>query len=162
MTILMPEKFGMPSTPKTVSPKGLSCLVIYFVYLLAIKRDAFRPNCVEEDVFYRLISGLHASISIHIAAGYFDKLSNTWKVNSPLYWERVGNYPDRIMNLMFLFSMELKALAKVGDFLTSVYKFETGNAAETEKIQVFLFNLSETNNENSEIQSRVFRKFHNE
>ena len=34
--------------------------------------------CLEKRVFYRMISGLHASISIHICDEYFNQTSGAW------------------------------------------------------------------------------------
>lgn len=35
-------------------------------------------TCVEKRVFYRIISGLHASISTHICMEYFNQTTGTW------------------------------------------------------------------------------------
>lgn len=88
---------------------------------------------------------MHASISTHIAAGFYDKFAAVWKINSDLYWKRVGDYPERILNLFFLYSMELKALAKIGNYLINVYRFETGHPDDNESIKVSFFNFLEFN-----------------
>lgn len=40
--------------------------------------------CLEKRVFYRMISGLHASISIHICDEYFNQTSGVWVSSSLL------------------------------------------------------------------------------
>jgi len=35
-------------------------------------------TCMEKRVFYRIISGLHTSISTHICMDYFDQTTGTW------------------------------------------------------------------------------------
>ncbi|XP_055010861.1 LOW QUALITY PROTEIN: ERO1-like protein alpha [Boleophthalmus pectinirostris] len=78
-------------------------------------------QCVEKRAFYRLISGLHASINIHLSARYllndvwFEK---TWGPNVTEFRLRFdselteGEGPKRLRNLYFLFLIELRALAK--------------------------------------------------
>jgi len=65
--------------------------------------------CFEERVFYRLISGLHASVSVHIAEFWEQDTSGLWKHNSEEFWRRVGNHPDRIRNLLFTYLFLLRA-----------------------------------------------------
>lgn len=50
---------------------------------LVAPRDEGEEVCLEKRVFYRLISGLHASISIHICQDFLDQRTGLW-VHSPL------------------------------------------------------------------------------
>lgn len=45
---------------------------------LAGPRDGGDEICLEKRVFYRVISGLHASISIHICDDYLDQSTGKW------------------------------------------------------------------------------------
>lgn len=63
--------------------------------------------CLEERVFYRLISGLHTSITIHIA-NYFEKDGNNWLPNLDMYARSVAAFPDRINNLNFAYLFLLR------------------------------------------------------
>lgn len=92
-------------------------------------------ECAERRVFQRLISGLRASISTHIAREYYygpghshpPPLTNTGKVspehaaewgqNLPLFVERVGMHPDRLKNLYFTFLVVLRAATKLEPML---------------------------------------------
>lgn len=66
--------------------------------------------CFEERVFYRLVSGLHTSVSIHITEFYEqDEATGQWTRNETMFWDRVGNYPDRIRNLYFTYVFLLRA-----------------------------------------------------
>ncbi|KYQ99966.1 hypothetical protein DLAC_03555 [Tieghemostelium lacteum] len=86
--------------------------------------------CFEERVFYRLISGLHSSISTHIALYYHqDKKTMEWEHNSQLFKQRFENHPDRIENLYFTFLFLLRSVGKISNLLTD-YQFNTGNAQE--------------------------------
>lgn len=48
-------------------------LILYltsFTYEISISKLPFVGLCVEKRAFYRLISGLHASINVHLSARY--------------------------------------------------------------------------------------------
>ena len=60
-------------------------------------------KCIETKIYYRLISGLHASISIHIALDFYYISTGKWGKNFELFHDRVGAHPDRIKNLFFLY-----------------------------------------------------------
>eukprot|EP01132_Coremiostelium_polycephalum_P002796 gene2796-3477_t len=80
--------------------------------------------CLEERVFYRLISGLHSSITTHIALFYRkDKTTGEWEHNPSLFRQRFQNQPDRIENI---------AVSKIGGFLTE-YQFNTGDQVADSK-----------------------------
>ena len=64
--------------------------------------------CMEERVFNNLISGLHTSISSHLTEFYIDENRNRSKPNFRLYFEKVANYPERIKNLYFIYSVLLR------------------------------------------------------
>lgn len=78
-------------------------------------------QCVEKRAFYRLISGLHASINIHLSARYLlsdEWFEKRWGPNVAEFRSRFdseltqGEGPKRLRNLYFLFLIELRALAK--------------------------------------------------
>ncbi|RWW65324.1 hypothetical protein BHE74_00027370 [Ensete ventricosum] len=70
--------------------------------------------CQEKKVLYKLISGLHASISVHIAADYLlDETDNLWGENLELLYDRVLKHPERVRNLYFTFLFVLRAVTKV-------------------------------------------------
>lgn len=45
---------------------------------LVAPRDEGDEVCLEKRVFYKVISGLHASISIHICDDYLDQTTGLW------------------------------------------------------------------------------------
>ncbi|CAB4277112.1 unnamed protein product [Prunus armeniaca] len=91
--------------------------------------------CQEKKVLYKLISGLHSSISIHIAADYLlDKTTNLWGQNLELMHDRVLKYPDRVQNLYFTFLFVLRAVTKATDYLEQA-ECDTGNHEEDLKTQ---------------------------
>jgi hypothetical protein len=75
-----------------------------------------RDTCAERRVFYRLISGLHTSISTHIAGDYLlDEATTKWGKSYVMMHERVLMHPERVQNLYFTFLFVLRALTKVCD-----------------------------------------------
>ncbi|KAA8514902.1 hypothetical protein F0562_018081 [Nyssa sinensis] len=97
--------------------------------------------CPEKRILYKLISGLHSSISIHIAADYLlDEAKNLWGQNLTLLYDRVLRYPDRVRNLYFNFLLVLRAVTKAADYLEQA-EYETGNSEEDLKTQSLMRRL---------------------
>jgi len=97
--------------------------------------------CLEERIFYRLISGLHASINIHICKNFlYDEDKQIWIPNRDLFKERIGYHPDRIKNLYFSFLFLLRAVGKADSFLKE-YDFDTGNASEKQEVRSLMIEL---------------------
>ncbi|XP_060708688.1 ERO1-like protein beta [Hemiscyllium ocellatum] len=96
--------------------------------------------CLEKRVFYRLISGLHASINLHLSAKYLldDGWGrHRWGPNLEEFQSRFhptetkGEGPRRLKNLYFLYLIQLRALSKVAlYFERSIVDLYTGNATE--------------------------------
>ncbi|KAJ0967885.1 hypothetical protein J5N97_024802 [Dioscorea zingiberensis] len=81
----------------------------------------------EKRVLYKLISGLHSSISVHIAFDYLlDESTNLWGQNLELLYDRVVRHPDRVKNLYFTFLFVLRAAA---EYLEQA-EYDTGNSEE--------------------------------
>jgi ERO1-like protein alpha len=77
-------------------------------------------------LFYRLISGLHTSISTHIAAEYLvDRQRGVWGPNLGLWHTRVGAHTERQENLYLTTLFVLRAVLKAGDFLMAA-DYRTG------------------------------------
>lgn len=103
--------------------------------------------CLEKRAFYRVISGVHASINIHLCANYLLSEKNTfgspkgvWGPNVAEFNRRFslestsGEGPQWLKNLYFLYLLELRALAKASTFLMRD-EFYTGNDKEDEEVK---------------------------
>ncbi|KAJ8490786.1 hypothetical protein OPV22_012507 [Ensete ventricosum] len=91
--------------------------------------------CHEKKVMYKLISGLHSSISVHIASDYLlDAFTNSWGQNLELLYDRVWKHPDRVRNLYFVYLFVLRAVTKAADYLEQA-EYNTGNPIEDLKTQ---------------------------
>ncbi|XP_027626638.1 ERO1-like protein beta isoform X3 [Tupaia chinensis] len=107
--------------------------------------------CLEKRVFYKLMSGLHASINLHLCANYL--LEETWGKPS---WgpnvkefrrrfdpvETKGEGPRRLKNLYFLYLIELRALSKVAPYFErSIVDLYTGNVEEDADTKSLLLDI---------------------
>lgn len=113
-------------------------------------------QCYERRVFYRIISGLHSTISAHIAENYpkhkagafsleaatsFNPLassssssgssSDLTEANTQIYMQKLGDYPERLSNLYFTWTVVARAVQKAQPLLTA-YNYTTGNSTEDE------------------------------
>jgi len=138
--LLNPERFtgyrGEPANRIWRSIYNENCFqperTDYTNYLTANK-----AMCLEKRVFYRMVSGLHSSINLHLSAMYLTKdplgvLPSKWGPNLEQFKSRFdpemtnGEGPQRLRNLYFTYLVELRALAKVAPYLKKEL-FYTGN-----------------------------------
>uniref|UniRef100_A0A3B3DVN9 ERO1-like protein alpha n=1 Tax=Oryzias melastigma TaxID=30732 RepID=A0A3B3DVN9_ORYME len=111
----------------------------------------WRGQCVEKRAFYRLISGLHASINIHLSARYLlddSWYQKKWGHNASEFRRRfdseltAGEGPRRLLNLYFLYLIELRALAKALPFFQQPsFQLYTGRAEEDHKHKELLLQI---------------------
>lgn len=116
-------------------------------YGVLIPSSHLQSMCLEKRVFYRVVSGLHSSINIHLCAKYLlsDKNSLSpwqsdvkWGMNveefqrrfSPEFTE--GEGPVWLQNLYFVYLLELKAIAKAAPYLEQELYY-TGNFREDQE-----------------------------
>ncbi len=104
--------------------------------------------CLEKRVFYRIISGMHASISTHLCYDYLNQTSGHWVLTSlkgtnfkgpnvECFNDRIVMYPDRLENLYFNYALLLKAIAKLLDFFED-YTFCSGDVSQDRFTRVCL------------------------
>ncbi|MFS7929453.1 putative endoplasmic reticulum oxidoreductin 1, ERO1-like superfamily [Helianthus anomalus] len=87
-------------------------------------------SCQEKKVLYKLISGLHSSISVHIATDYLiNENTNQWGANLQLMYDRVLKHPERVQNLYFTFLFVLRAVTKAATYLEQA-EYDSGNHLE--------------------------------
>ncbi|KAF9106869.1 hypothetical protein BGX27_008957 [Mortierella sp. AM989] len=99
--------------------------------------------CLEKRVFYRMISGLHASISIHICDEHFNQTSGVWGPNLDCFVSRVGAHPDRLENIYFDYAILVRAVTKLSGYLKD-YEFCTGNPEEDANVKAMVDRLIDT------------------
>ena len=74
-------------------------------------------TCEEKKVYYRVISGLHASISIHICQEYLDQTTGEWAPNLQCFISRLATHPERLSNVYFNAVLLLRAVARAAPYL---------------------------------------------
>ncbi|KAJ3106418.1 hypothetical protein HDU97_006403 [Phlyctochytrium planicorne] len=99
-------------------------------------------QCMEKRVFYRLVSGLHSSISTHICDKHLNRTSGEWYPDLQCFLFRVGKHPDRIENLYFTYVVLLRSIAKLSPYLKS-YKWCTGEVEDRVKIKQLMAQVAE-------------------
>jgi len=116
---------------------------------------AIEKMCLEKRAFYRAISGLHSSITVHLTAqhpkGATDSKSNhlfpgignseEYGPNLNLFLKRFdpdqtnGLGPYWLKNLYFVYLLELRAITKAAPYLESQHFF-TGNDEEDKETKI--------------------------
>lgn len=93
-------------------------------------------QCVEKQIFYKIISGLHASISVHLTYQYpLDVKNDVWAPNVTLYMEKVGSFPERIENLYLTYLIVLRSLHK---FMPYIINYNFYNKSQSTHIKHIL------------------------
>lgn len=89
-------------------------------------------ECLEKRVFYRVVSGMHASISAHLCWDFLNQTTGEWQPNLACYESRLHAHADRISNLYFNYALVTRAVAKLGPYLQSSkdYTFCTEDPSE--------------------------------
>ena len=110
----------------------------------AFGAETMKTLCLEKRAFFRAVSGLHTSITVHLTANYpLDKMSSApflgsqevWGPNIDIFHQRFdpdqtnGQGPFWLKNLYFVYLLELRALAKAAPYFTH-QTFYTGRESE--------------------------------
>ena len=83
-------------------------------------------SCTEATLLYHMMSGLHASVNTHISEGFDDPANEGDLTNNQTYWlQAVGNHPQRVKNLHFIYAAVVKAVTLMEQTLVK-NDFETG------------------------------------
>jgi len=62
-----------------------------------------------------LVSGLHASVNMHIDSAWIDADTKLKYANYTRYYEHFGQHPERIKNMYLVFAVVNRAVGKVKD-----------------------------------------------
>ncbi|KFM75641.1 ERO1-like protein beta, partial [Stegodyphus mimosarum] len=109
--------------------------------------------CLEKRAFYRAISGLHSSISIHLCAQYYTKAKDCfgkgeWGPNVEEFKRRFdpaftdGEGPHWLKNLYFIYLLELRAIAKAAPYFGNEL-FYTGREENDQEVRLAVKNILE-------------------
>ena len=96
---------------------------------LYLTANTAKKMCVEKRSFYKVVSGLHSSISVHLCSNYLLESSGdkaVWGRNYQEFNKRFlseaseGEGGDRLSNIYYLYLVELRAVAKVASILKDI------------------------------------------
>ncbi|KAK6205414.1 uncharacterized protein RJT21DRAFT_15694 [Scheffersomyces amazonensis] len=79
--------------------------------------DAEPEQCIEKNVFYRIVSGLHASIAVHLSNEYLDAETGEFYPNLKVFMERVGSFNDRLSNIYFNYAIVSQSIVRLAQIL---------------------------------------------
>ncbi|KAJ3983831.1 endoplasmic reticulum Oxidoreductin 1-domain-containing protein [Lentinula detonsa] len=74
-------------------------------------------KCLEEKVYNKIISGLHASISTHICLDYLNQATGEWGPDIQCYIARVASHPERLEYIYFNTVLLLRAVSRMTPYL---------------------------------------------
>ncbi|KAF8824818.1 hypothetical protein HHX47_DHR7000111 [Lentinula edodes] len=74
-------------------------------------------QCLEEKVYNKVISGLHASISTHICLDYLNQTTGEWGPDVQCYITRVASHPERLEYIYFNTVLLLRAISRMTPYL---------------------------------------------
>lgn len=72
----------------------------------------------EEDLLFKVISGMQSSISTHLSYFYIDPHTKKFVSNLSLFMEKVGFYKERLLNLYFNYALIAESIKKLTDVVS--------------------------------------------
>lgn len=84
---------------------------------MSLEDESEHEQCVEKNLFYRLISGLHASIAVHLSNEYLDPTTGEFTPNLKVFMERVGKFNDRVSNIYFNYALVSQAVVRLSELI---------------------------------------------
>ncbi|EKM80705.1 hypothetical protein AGABI1DRAFT_112451 [Agaricus bisporus var. burnettii JB137-S8] len=102
---------------------------------LPLVSAADTEQCLEKKVYYKLISGLHTSISTHICHEYLNQTTGEWGPNLNCFISRVAAYPERLQHLYFNTIVMLRAVARLEPYLAAFDFCSSGKAEDDVETQ---------------------------
>ncbi|KAI5964036.1 ERO1 [Candida theae] len=84
---------------------------------MSMKPNEPKEKCVEKNLFYRLVSGMHASIAVHLSNEYLDSETGQFYPNLQVFMQRVGLFNDRLANIYFNYALVAQSLVKLESIL---------------------------------------------
>lgn len=84
---------------------------------MSMKPNQPKEKCIEKNLFYRLVSGMHASIAVHLSNEYLDSQTGEFYPNLQVFMQRVGLYNDRLANIYFNYALVAQSLVKLNEIL---------------------------------------------
>lgn len=94
-------------------------------------------SCHETRLLYKLVSGVHTNINMHISHYFSEPGQDEQYENLGMYYQRVGFSDERLRNMHFAYSFVLRAINREAEKLMS-YKYSGIDEAETERTRALM------------------------
>ncbi|EMD37875.1 hypothetical protein CERSUDRAFT_83620 [Gelatoporia subvermispora B] len=121
--------FGMsePNLLSSNSPNpGLMSSPDSMTGALSAEGEEQARECLERRVYHKIISGLHTSISTHICHDTMNQSTGEWGPDLKCFISRVASHPERLEYLYFDTVLLLRAVARLGTYLSAYDYCGTG------------------------------------
>jgi ERO1-like protein beta len=118
----------------------------------------FDEECLEKRVFYRVVSGMHASISTHLCFDFLNQTTGQWGPNIDCYRSRLHEHPERISNIYFNYALLLRAVGKLKGHLKD-YTFCSADPSQDKETKMLVTQLSQSISDSGHIfdESAMFK-----
>ncbi|KAH0608189.1 uncharacterized protein H6S33_002241 [Morchella sextelata] len=100
-------------------------------------------ECLEKRVFHRVISGMHASISMHLCWDYLNQSTGEWGPNYECFMSRFKGHPERVQNIYFNYALLARAVSKLQNYLQD-YTFCSGDTYQSRITRAKVLKLAKT------------------
>ena len=97
------------------------------IYLKNLTQLKYPENSTHVNFLYKLVSGVHVNINMHISRYYLENIENEYdpdKIdtnkfyqNYDIYYQRIGKHPERIKNLFYTYVFLIDCLTEIKDYL---------------------------------------------
>lgn len=113
------DAFGSSLAPAEIDASQVLASVMNFPVVVPSSAPVTVPvsQCVEQRLFYKLLSGMHASISTHLSYDYFNQTSGEWSPSLSEFMRRVGYHGDRLNYLYLDYVFLSRAVGKLQSYL---------------------------------------------
>ncbi|KAI0297095.1 endoplasmic oxidoreductin [Russula brevipes] len=125
--------FGQPESSLSKMSKSGVVLPDTMAEVLYMDGDIPQEECLEKKVYYKVISGLHASISTHICHEHLNQTTGQWGPDLQCYVTRIASHPERLQYIYFNTVLLLRAVARLGPYL-SAYDYCASGTHEDDEI----------------------------
>ncbi|KAI5796642.1 endoplasmic reticulum Oxidoreductin 1-domain-containing protein [Geopyxis carbonaria] len=107
-------------------------------------------ECLEKRVFYRVISGMHSSISMHLCWDYLNQSNGEWGPNLDCFIKRFEGHTERLQNIYFNYAILVRAISKLRNYIP-LYTFCSGDNQQNRLTKAKLIKLAQSLPEGTQI-----------
>lgn len=111
------------------------------IYSENLSKMDFKTDGDHKNLLYNLISGIQTSVNMHISQDYLYSGSTAFSKNNQIFYDRIGQYPERVKNLFYLYWYLLDVIGDIDTMLPN-YTYYANNTKENKRIKEEMIWLS--------------------